>query len=310
MPCFSLNLSSTQALSHLGEEKKYPDDYIEFSENGENGNKVFTWCFPIRNSSNGTYCEFTIRDSGISLREKELWDGAEMKDETKIFSFADYRNGLTGNWVKEKLGERAEKQIAGILEKQYGIGRIKTAAESPAGQKEQKENTRKPSLRKRMLGSWYAALPFALFGIFIGIFPASRLVVTLPQRFAWDIAETKAEVSASGLSSRESRQKNTKITAVHAWAEFRYKAEGQELNLRLEDVDYDSTIEGEQGKYWLNTYPPGKNISLLYYAGHAQYAGLSRESLVPGWGGILLDLLLLLFGLLCLYLGIGSLFSR
>lgn len=248
------------------------------------------------------FCEFEAGPDNIRIREKEFWDGSVMKDETEIFSFADFAAGKTDPWITEKLGT---KTLSDIRKKMNETFAVTVHSEKALPDKKSPEAEAGTKAKKKPLRR-LAALIFLLFGLWLVWFPGSRLFVSVPQRFIWKISESRGTVTASGIRSYQIYGKNTRSTGSNSWMSFRYAPEGKTIDVRLENVDYDSTISGSNPKtYWLNTYPPGKETGVYYYAGHPQYASLSRSSLVPGIGWMLLDLLILLFGMVCIYLSAG-----
>lgn len=224
-----------------------------------------------------------------------------MKDETRTFSFADFSAGKTDQWITEKLGAKTLSDIRKKLNEKFSVpvhSGTTVQSEKSSGSEAIFKRKKKPLRR-------FAGLVFLLFGLWLVWFPGARLFVSVPQRFVWEISKSEGTVIASGIRSYEIYGKNTRSTGSNSWMNFRYAPEGKTVEVRLENVPYDSTVSGGKTQYWLNTYPPGQQISVYYYAGHPQYASVSRDGLIPGMGWMLLDLLILLFGLVCVYLSAG-----
>lgn len=307
----------------MNSEKKYPDDYVEFFDKINTGRKELIWCIPMR-GGNGLYVEFNASKDAISIREKEFWDGAVMRDDTNYFMFSDFSSGKNDEWIIQKLGSKTLAAIAEKLESEFGLKRnvklkkpdsaesIQTIPEVktvniPHNRNEniaEPESVNAPAKKSkgtRMIGGGILLLLFAAWMIW---FPLSRLIVTIPQKFSWEIRETKGTVISSGISEHTNYGKNTVTHVTNSWMKFSYSPNGKPVEVKLDNMDYDSLITGANGKWWLNTYPPGKEVPVFYYQGHPQYASTGRENIIPGFFGILLDFLLLLFGIVCLWLAI------
>lgn len=273
---------------------------------------------------NGLYVEFNASKDAISIREKEFWDGCVMRDDTNYFMFSDFSSGKNDEWIIQKLGRKTLEQIAEKLQSEFGLKRtlpkgkkeivnpvetiqeVKTEYRTQAkAEREPESKPEIPAAKKskgtRMIGGGILLLLFAAWMIW---FPLSRLIVTIPQKFSWEILETKGTVLSSGVSEHTNYGKNTVTHVTNSWMKFSYSPEGKPVDVKLENMDYDSLVTGVEGRWWLNTYPPGKEVPVFYYKNHPQYASTGRENIIPGFFGMLLDLLLLLFGIVCLWLSI------
>lgn len=279
----------------MDDERTYPDDYVEFErEELPTGHKL-SWFIPLGTGGNGKYLCLTVTKDGLETREKELWDGSIMKDETLEYSFDDFKSGIINEWIGSSFGAITGAQIRAVIISQFRvvIPKVQHSTEEPAVKSAVVD-------RSKRKFNWKVGL-LILFGIFIILFPGSRLVDSILRNFCLEEVVTTGEVLGSGISTREIYSRNTHYQGSESYVRFQFEENNQLREGRAVFVEYDSLVASADGRdWWLNTYPENMEVDVYYFKNQPDTAVLQRESLYPGIGSMLLDSLFVLFGVVCL----------